>query len=108
MSFREKSAWISLLSMAGIYGVYFWSFRHAGPQARGFHFGGLLGTISALVVVQILLTVGVEMCIRDSPSPVDNRHSRSQWWRGSCQRPGEERSHRRGTQCCCCLSLIHI
>lgn len=59
MSFREKSAWISTLSMAGIYGFYFWSVIHAGPQASGFHFGGLLGTIIALVVVQVVLTVAV-------------------------------------------------
>lgn len=59
MSFREKSAWISMLSMSGIYGFYFWSVVHAGPQAGGFHFGGLLETIIALVVVQIVLTVAV-------------------------------------------------
>jgi hypothetical protein len=57
MSFREKSAWISLLSMAGIYGLYFWSVIHAGPQAGRFHFGKLLGTIIALVVVQIVLHI---------------------------------------------------
>jgi hypothetical protein len=49
MPFREKSAWISLVSMSGIYGVYFWSVIHAGPQAGGFRFGGLLDTIIALV-----------------------------------------------------------
>ena len=37
MSFREKSAWISMLSMSGIYGFYFWSVVHAGPKAGGFH-----------------------------------------------------------------------
>lgn len=59
MSFREKSAWISMLSMSGIYGLYFWSVIHAGPQAGRFHFGGLLETIIALVVVQIVLTIAV-------------------------------------------------
>lgn len=58
MSFREKSAWISLLSMAGIYGFYFWSVIHA-RQGSGFHFGGLLGTIITLVVVQVVLTVAI-------------------------------------------------
>ena len=61
MSFREKSAWISLLSMAGIYGFYFWSVIHAGPQPGGFRLGGLLVTIIALVVVQVVLTTAVAM-----------------------------------------------
>ncbi len=56
MSFREKSAWISVLSMSGIYGFYFWSVIHAGPQAGRFRFGGLLETIIALVVLQVALT----------------------------------------------------
>jgi hypothetical protein len=59
MSFREKSAWISMLSMLAIYGFYFWSVIHAGPQPGGFHFGGLLETIIALVIVQTVLTVAV-------------------------------------------------
>jgi hypothetical protein len=74
MSFREKSAWISLLSMAGIYGVYFWSVIHARPEARGLHFGGLLGTIVALVVVQIVLTVGVAIFApTEANAPRDER-----------------------------------
>ena len=59
MSFREKSAWISMLSMSGIYGFYFWSVIHAGPQPGRFRFGGLLATIIALVVLQVVLTVAV-------------------------------------------------
>ena len=60
MSFREKTAWISVLSMSTIYGYYFWSIVHAGPQASGFRFGGLLlGTIIALVAVQVVLTAAV-------------------------------------------------
>jgi hypothetical protein len=55
MSFREKSAWISLLSMSGIYGLYFWSVRSGG----GSRFGGLLGTMIALVVVQTALMIAV-------------------------------------------------
>lgn len=57
MSFREKSAWISILSMGGIYAIYFWSVIHARRSA--FHFGTLLETIIALVVVQTVLTVAV-------------------------------------------------
>lgn len=74
MSFREKSAWISLLSMAGIYGFYFWSLIHAGPQPSGSHFGGLLGTIIALVVVQVVLTVAVAISApSEAKAPRDER-----------------------------------
>ena len=74
MSFREKSAWFSLLSMSGIYGIYFWSVIHSGPQGSGFHFGGLLGTIIALVFVQVVLTVGVAIFTpREAKAPRDER-----------------------------------
>jgi hypothetical protein len=74
MSFREKSAWISLLSMSGIYGIYFWSVIHTGPQGGGFHFGGLLGTIISLVFVQVVLTVVVAIVTpREAKAPRDER-----------------------------------
>ena len=74
MSFREKSAWISMLSMSGIYGFYFWSVIHAGPQAGSFHFGGLLATVIALVVVQVVLTVAVAIFTpREAKAPRDER-----------------------------------
>jgi hypothetical protein len=59
MSFREKCAWISLLSMSGIYGFYFWSIRHAVRREGGLHLGGLLQTLIALVIVQAVLTIAV-------------------------------------------------
>ncbi len=74
MSFREKSAWISMLSMLAIYGFYFWSVIHAGPQPGGFHFGGLLETIIALVIVQTVLTIGVAIFKpADAKAPRDER-----------------------------------
>jgi hypothetical protein len=74
MSFREKSAWISLLSMTIIYGVYFWSVAHTGPKVSGSRFGGLLGTIIALVVVQIVLTVAVAIFApTEAKAPRDER-----------------------------------
>jgi hypothetical protein len=73
MPFREKSAWISLLSIAGIYGIYFWSVIHAGPRA-GIHSGTLLGTIIALVVVQVALTIGAAMAApKEAQAPRDER-----------------------------------
>ena len=74
MSFREKSAWISVLSMLGIYGFYFWSVIHAGPKAGGFHFGGLLQTIIALVVLQVALTIAVAIFTpKEAKAPRDER-----------------------------------
>src|SRR5579859_7617353 len=74
MSFREKSAWISMLSMSGIYGFYFWSVIHAGPQPGRNRFGGLLTTIVALVVLQIVLTVAVVVFKpKDAKAPRDER-----------------------------------
>jgi len=76
MSFREKSAWISMLSMSGIYGFYFWSVFHAGPGSKtgGFHFGSLLQTIIALVVLQIVLTIAVAIFTpREAKAPRDER-----------------------------------
>jgi hypothetical protein len=74
MSFREKTAWISMLSMLAIYGFYFWSVIHAGPQSGGFHFGGLMETIIALVVVQTVLTVTVAIFTpKEAKAPRDER-----------------------------------
>jgi hypothetical protein len=69
MSFHEKTAWISLVSIGGIYGAYFWSiFRH-GSRA-----GGLLGTVIALVIVQVVLTIVVAAFTpKDANRPRDER-----------------------------------
>jgi hypothetical protein len=77
MSFREKSAWITILSMAGIYGFYFWTLSGvaAGGGAGSYPYGGLLvKTVFALVIVQIVLTVGVAIFNpRDAQAPRDER-----------------------------------
>ena len=74
MSFREKSAWISLLSMAGIYGFYFWSVLAPGAKGAGSRVSGLLGTVIALVVVQVVLTIAVAIFApKDAQAPRDER-----------------------------------
>ncbi len=73
MCFREKTAWISLISMAGIYGLYFWSLIRSGRTGRG-HTSGLLGTIIALVVVQTVLTIAVAIFDpKSAQAPRDER-----------------------------------
>jgi hypothetical protein len=69
MPFREKTAWISLLSTAAIYTFYFWSLR----QGTDF-FGGLLGTVIALVALQVTLMVAVAVSAPDeAKAPRDER-----------------------------------
>ena len=74
MSFREKTAWISLVSMSGIYAVYFWSVVRAGHHRGAFHYGGLLTTIIALVLVQVALTVAAAIFAPgEAKAPRDER-----------------------------------
>ena len=74
MSFREKSAWISVLSMLGIYAIYFWSVIHSRPKAGEFHFGGLLATVIALAVVQTVLTAAAAIFAPvEARAPLDER-----------------------------------
>lgn len=74
MSFREKSAWISMLSMSVIYGCYFWSGIHTGPHFGPVHLGGLIATVLLLVIVQVGLTIAVAIFApRDARAPRDER-----------------------------------
>ncbi len=59
MSFRDKSAWISMPSMVAIYGLHFRSVGRAGPRPGRFRCGGLLQTIVALVLVQTAVIIAV-------------------------------------------------
>ena len=74
MSFREKSAWISMLSMLGVYGYYVWSVIKDGPHTGGFRFGGLLATIIALIVIQVVFTIAVAIYSpQEAKAPRDER-----------------------------------
>jgi hypothetical protein len=75
MSFREKTAWISMLSMLAIYGFYFGSVVRAGPHQPGsIHSGGLLETIVALAIVQTVLIIAVAIFKpEDAKAPCDER-----------------------------------
>lgn len=73
MSFREKTAWISLISTLGIYGHYFWRAARTGAWSS-FHVSGLLGTIIAMAVVQAALTTGVAILApKEARAPRDER-----------------------------------
>jgi len=54
MSFREKTAWIGIVSLLGIIAWYFWPFVHAGQHGREFSF---LRLAIAAAVIMIMQTV---------------------------------------------------
>jgi hypothetical protein len=60
MPFREKSAWISMLSMLGISGFYFGTLVQTtvAPQSANLAFG-LVQTIVVLIVAQVALHIAV-------------------------------------------------
>lgn len=74
MSFREKTAWISVISMAGIYGYYFWTVFQHGQHHGRFLMGSLLWTVIAVVVLQTVLTVAVAIYSpKEAKAPCDER-----------------------------------
>ena len=69
---RENTAWIAVVSMTLIYGNYFLSLI-ARPHG-GSKFTGLLGTVIALVKVQVVLTViAAIFAPNDAKAPRDER-----------------------------------
>jgi hypothetical protein len=85
MSFREKSAWITLVSVLICFGVYFAEVfsRFAGDR----HFGGglqsihlLLMSVAALVALQVGLTlIAAWTTPKDGRGPADERERQIQW-----------------------------
>lgn len=77
MSFREKSAWISLLTYLAAYGYYFWIIAGsaAAGQAHTFPFGRLLVNVMCLlVVVEVVLQAGVALSKPgEAQAPQDER-----------------------------------
>jgi hypothetical protein len=57
-----------------IYGWYFWTIFRSGPRRDGIGFGGLLGTVIALVVVQTVLTIAIAVFApKEANAPADER-----------------------------------
>jgi hypothetical protein len=73
MSFREKSAWITLILVFSCFGAYFgvaFSHRLSGPQSGLL----LLNCVAAFVVLQILLNLAAMWTTpRDGRTPRDER-----------------------------------
>ena len=77
MSFREKSAWASLLAYLAIYGFYFANV--ASALARGDADGGqFLGLLSKSVVLFVVVTIVLTIILaifapKDAKTPEDER-----------------------------------
>ncbi len=76
MSFREKSAWVSFICIALVFGVYFASVYHLLPRwwGMGDSFHLFLRLVGALVVLEIVLHIAIAIqSPRDARTPKDER-----------------------------------
>jgi len=77
LSFREQSAWISLLAYAGLYGYYFVTLFGAivAGRAGTFAYSQLLVRVMfLLVVVEVLLQVAISLrSPKEATAPADER-----------------------------------
>lgn len=77
MSFREKSAWITLVTVLICFGIYFGSIALRLVSARGFdtlHL--LLACVVGLVLLQVALTVVAAVTTpKDGRAPKDERET---------------------------------
>ncbi len=85
MSFREKSAWITLVSVLVCFGAYFVEL-FGGLASSHHHFGGLgsvhllLVATVALVALQVTLNlVAAWTTPKDGRGPADERERQIQW-----------------------------
>lgn len=72
MSFREKSAAITLLAMLSAFGLYGWRLLagHVGPAEE---FGLLIAAIAAQVLLIAVGHVLLAIAVRRGPEPLDER-----------------------------------
>ncbi len=81
MSFREKSAWITLLTVLVCFGAYFGSIVTGRVSGRGFdtlHL--LLACVAGLIILQVGLNlVAVLTTPKDGRAPKDERETLIQW-----------------------------
>jgi len=77
MAFREKQAWISMLTTLVVYAVYFFFFGRALRHGEQFGMGGPVTlAIVAIVVLQIVLNIGAAILWpHDQRGPMDERET---------------------------------
>jgi hypothetical protein len=84
MSFREKSAWITLVTVLICFGIYFAEL--VGDRVNDHHLGALrslhllLLSVTGLVILQVVLTlIAAWTTPKDSRAPADEREKLIQW-----------------------------
>lgn len=74
MPFREKSAWISLVTTAGVYAYYFWNVLQTRGESGAGLLGLLIGCIVILIVLQVIFHIAWAIRTpRDTMTPQDER-----------------------------------
>lgn len=76
MSFREKTAWASLLATAGVWGVYFWMLW-PDLQDRSLQAGSVglfIGGVVVLTIIQIIVAIALALASgKAADAPMDER-----------------------------------
>lgn len=78
MSFREKSAWIALVTYAAVFGGYFFQLWQAwdDPYGQGLSIGLMVGAVVALVVVAASLNIVAALFSpKQANAPADERET---------------------------------
>jgi hypothetical protein len=74
MSFREKTAWIGLVSLSGLIVWYFWPFVQAGQYGSGFSFLRLAIAAAMIMVMQTVVRIVVAAFTpKEEKMPPDER-----------------------------------
>lgn len=78
MSFREKSAWVALITYGVVFGGYFFTLWQAWDDAhgQGLSIGLMFGAVVALVVVAAVLNVTIALFSpKEANAPADERET---------------------------------
>jgi hypothetical protein len=76
MSFREKTAWISFISLIGLIVWYFWPFLHAGHHGSGLAFGRLAIAAAIIIIMQTMVRIVVSAFTpKKEKTPPDEREN---------------------------------
>lgn len=78
MSFREKSAWIALITYSVVFGGYFLTLWRAWDEsyAQGLSIGLMIGAVVALIIVAIVLNTVIALFHpKTATAPADERET---------------------------------
>ena len=74
MSFREKSAWVSLILILLVFGPYFWLVGRSFAGIGHVHAGTQFALITLFVVLEIVVHIAIAIqSPRDARAPKDER-----------------------------------